>query len=53
MKSGSQPPNQGHTNAKKPGAGAGPAKGTMGTGRVKPKAKGAMGKHQETGSGGA
>jgi len=49
--SGKKPPNQGHTSAAKPKAGGGPAKGTMGTGKVKPKARGAMGKNQSTGDG--
>jgi hypothetical protein len=50
---GKKPPNQAHTSAGKPKAGGGPAKGTMGTRQVKPKARGAMGKNQQTGSGGA
>ena len=54
MKTGSKPPNQAHTSAGK----ASPKsprsmKNTMGTGKVTPKAKGAMGKNQSTGSGGA
>jgi len=43
----------GQRHIKKKGGDSGPAKGTMGTGKVEPKARGAMGKHQETGTGGA
>ena len=46
-----KPPNQGHTNAAKPKAKTAPASGTLGTGKVKPKASGAMGKFQKTGKG--
>ncbi len=46
-----KPPNQGHTNATKPKARKSLAKNTMGMGKVTPKAKGTMGKHQETGDG--
>ncbi len=48
---GEKPPNQGHTSARKPKARKSLAKGTMGMGKVKPKARGAMGKNQETGKG--
>lgn len=48
---GKKPPNQGHTNATKPSAKKSLAKGTMGTGKVTPKARGAMGKNQSTGDG--
>ena len=48
---GCKPPNQGHTNATKPKAKKSTAKGTMGTGQVKAKARGAMGKNQSTGDG--
>jgi hypothetical protein len=54
MKNGShsqKPPNQGHTNATKPKAKKSMAKNTMGMGKVTPKAKGTMGKHQSTGDG--
>jgi len=50
---GCKPPNQGHTSATKPKARKSTAKSTMGTGQVKPKARGAMDKNQETGTGGA
>lgn len=50
---GKKPPNQGHTNASKPKARKTGARSTMGMGMVKPKASGTMGKHQQTGSGGA
>jgi len=46
-----KPPNQGHTSAAKPKPKKGVAKNTMGMGKVKPKARGAMGKNQQTGDG--
>lgn len=46
-----KPPNQGHTSAAKPKARKSTAKSTMGTGQVKPKARGTMGKNQQTGDG--
>ncbi len=48
---GKKPPNQGHTNATKPKASKSTARNTMGTGQVKPKARGTMGKNQQTGDG--
>jgi len=53
MKAGKskKPTGQRHMTRKPDGPHA--AKGTMGTGKVEPKAKGAMGKHQSTGDGGA
>lgn len=56
MKHGSgaqKPPNQGHTTASKPkGGDRYMAKNTMGTGKSKMRVRGAMGKHQDTGTGG-
>jgi hypothetical protein len=46
---GSKPPNQMHSS--KTAGKKTRAKGTMGMGQVKPKARGAMGKHQSTGDG--
>ena len=48
---GQKPPNQGHTNQAKPKGKKGLSSGTMGTGKVSPRASGTMGKHQETGKG--
>lgn len=52
MRAKKKPTGQRHMT-KKPKKGPGGAKGTMGMGKVTPKAKGAMGKNQTTGSGGA
>jgi len=49
MKMGSKPPNQMHSS--KPKGKKLLARGTMGTGKVGMKAKGAMGKYQSTGAG--
>ena len=48
-----KPPNQAHTTARKPQSDKRyMAKNTMGTGKSKMRVRGAMGKHQETGTGG-
>lgn len=48
---GEKPPNQAHTSAGKAKAKKATARSTMGLGKVGPKASGAMGKFQRTGSG--